>query len=89
MMGVYLLHFSKPYQHARHYLGWARDIAARVEEHQAGRGARLTAVAVAAGIELKLSRTWRGDRGRERQLKQRGKTRCCPACRPGLRPRSR
>jgi hypothetical protein len=48
---VYLLHFDRPYRHARHYLGqWAQDLDARLADHDAGRGARLTAVVKAAGI---------------------------------------
>src|SRR6476661_2336108 len=46
---VYLLHFSKPYKHARHYLGSADDVSARLELHRKGQGARLTQVAVDAG----------------------------------------
>jgi predicted GIY-YIG superfamily endonuclease len=78
---VYLLHFSVPYKHARHYTGWASDLAARLAEHDDGRGARLTAVAKAAGITWTLARTWPGTRARERQLKnQGGASRHCPAC---------
>lgn len=32
--GLYLLHFAPPYKHARHYLGYADDIAARVRTHR-------------------------------------------------------
>jgi hypothetical protein len=37
---VYLLHFSAPYRHARHYTGWTDDLPARLTAHAAGRGAR-------------------------------------------------
>ena len=85
---VYLLHFHRPYRHARHYLGWAADLDTRLAEHAAGRGARLTAVVRAAGIGWHLARTWPGGRARERQLKrQGGASRCCPDC--GVRPRTR
>ena len=78
---VYLLHFSRPYRHARHYTGWASDLAARLADHADGHGARLTAVAKAAGITWTLARTWPGTRARERQLKnQGGASRHCPAC---------
>jgi len=83
---VYLLHFDRPYAHARHYLGWAADLDARLAEHAAGRGARLLAVVRAAGIGWTLARTWPGGRSRERALKrQGGASRRCPAC--GVRPR--
>ena len=68
----YLLHFSEPYQHARHYSGSAADLQARLAEHEAGRGSRLLAVAKAAGITWTLARTWPGGRTRERQLKNQG-----------------
>ena len=86
--GCYLLHFNEPYRHARHYLGSSKDIPVRLIEHAEGRGARLTQVVRAAGIAWRLARTWAGGRARERQLKQRGLTRCCPLCRPGLRVRA-
>ncbi|MDL4817376.1 hypothetical protein [Actinomadura opuntiae] len=38
---VYLLHFTRPYKHAKHYTGWTSDLDARLAEHAAGRGARL------------------------------------------------
>lgn len=84
---VYLLHFAEPYQHARHYLGWAEDVEARLADHEAGRGARLLAVVQSAGITWRLARTWPGSRARERQIKrQGGLSRSCPLC--GVRPAS-
>ena len=81
--GVYLIHFSRPYKHARHYLGYAENIDARLNEHRNGTGARLTHVVIGDGIELILARVWPGrDRTFERFLKN---TRCvpnyCPECR--------
>jgi predicted GIY-YIG superfamily endonuclease len=83
---VYLLHFDRPYQHARHYCGWAGDLPGRLRQHRAGRGARLLQVINQAGIGWTLVRTWTGPRARERQIKrQGGLSRCCPAC--GVTPR--
>ncbi|MFG1999727.1 hypothetical protein ACGFNU_11325 [Spirillospora sp. NPDC048911] len=83
---VYLLHFAQPYKHARHYIGWTRDLAGRLAQHEAGSGARLLQVVNDAGIEWRLARLWPGDRRRERALKrQGGAARCCPLC--GIRPR--
>ena len=83
---VYLLHFERPYCHARHYTGSTDDLPARLGTHQAGQGARLLAVARAAGIGWVLARTWPGGRARERQLKrQGGASRRCPLC--GITPR--
>jgi predicted GIY-YIG superfamily endonuclease len=84
---VYLLHFDRSYRHARHYLGWTTDLAARLAEHARGQGARLLAVVREAGIGWRLARTWPGTRRRERQIKnQGGASRCCPLC--GVRPRT-
>ncbi len=85
---VYLLHFARPYRHARHYAGWTHDLAARLDEHRAGRGARLLSVLADAGIGWELARTWPGSRTRERALKrQGGASRRCPLC--GVRPRAK
>lgn len=79
---VYLVHFTRPYRHARHYTGWTADLESRLGEHQAGRGARLLQVITQAGIDWTLARTWQGTRERERQLKrQGGASRRCPICR--------
>jgi predicted GIY-YIG superfamily endonuclease len=48
---IYLLHFSRRYKHAGHYIGWvAADLDARLAQHRRGSGARLLAVAQDAGI---------------------------------------
>jgi predicted GIY-YIG superfamily endonuclease len=78
---VYLLHFDRRYHHAGHYTGFAVDLEARLAEHAAGQGARLTAVVKAAGIGWRLARTWDGTRATERALKRRGgAARHCPLC---------
>jgi predicted GIY-YIG superfamily endonuclease len=85
---IYLLHFDQPYKHARHYIGWALDVAKRLAEHAAGRGAHLMAVVKDAGITWRLARTWPGDRHRERAIKnQGGARRRCPLC--GVHPNAR
>jgi predicted GIY-YIG superfamily endonuclease len=83
---IYLIHFDRPYRHARHYLGYCRtpeDLAARLARHRAGRGARLLRVVQGAGIGWHVARTWPdGDRTRERRLKNnRNGPRYCPVCR--------
>lgn len=80
---VYLIHFDPAYKHARHYIGWARMLDARMKHHQNGTGANLTKVAVAAGSKLVLARTWKDDRNFERKLKNRKDAPLlCPVCNP-------
>lgn len=99
-MAVYLLHFDKPYQHARHYLGYAADdkLHQRIDRHYDatpgdGHHHRLMQVVKAAGISFTLARVWpHGTRADERKKKkQGGKSRMCPICleakRKGRRPR--
>jgi predicted GIY-YIG superfamily endonuclease len=83
---VYLLHFDRPFKHARHYLGWATDLDGRLRHHKAGTGANLLKHVAAAGIGWTVARTWSADRDRERQIKrQGGLSRSCPMC--GVKPR--
>lgn len=84
---IYLLHFSKPYKHAKHYLGYVdgdsyKCIVDRLEKHRNGTGAKLTKVVSEAGIDLELVRFWCNvDRNFERSLKNRKNTpRLCPIC---------
>ena len=80
---VYLLHFTRPYRHARHYTGWTRNLAQRLAAHRHGQGARLIAVITAAGIGFQLARTRTGSRDDERAIKHDGgATRYCPLCVP-------
>jgi predicted GIY-YIG superfamily endonuclease len=81
---IYLLHFERPISDrhtTRHYLGWARNLDARIKHHRQGTGARLTQVAHERGITFEIARIWKGDRNEERRLKnsKRG-PRLCPTC---------
>ena len=81
---VYLLHFDRPYQYARHYTGWSGDdVPARLTLHAAGRGARLMTVIHQAGIGFVLVRVCEGTRSTERAIKNAGgAVRFCPLCTP-------
>ena len=80
---IYLLHFDRPYQHARHYTGWTDNLAHRLARHEQGHGARLLAVIRQAGIGFTLARTIAGDRHQERAIKNAGgAVRYCPICTP-------
>ena len=72
-MVVYLLHFDRPYQHAKHYLDSCQDLERRLTQHGKGRGARLLEVVQAVGIGWQLARTWCGGKHRERQPKKTGR----------------
>ncbi len=84
----YLLHFidpttgtSMPYKHARHYLGCADDLGARLASHRNGTGARLTQVVLSAGGSWVVARTWRGGRRMEKKLKgYHSGVKLCPIC---------
>lgn len=87
---VYLLHFSRELGDvgnrrgmAQHCIGWADDLAARLFEQRAGRGAGILAACVRGGIAFDLVRTWEGvGRSFERRLKNHKHAwRLCPVCR--------
>ncbi|MCE5322114.1 hypothetical protein LLG46_02235 [bacterium] len=89
VMPVYLIHFDRPYKHARHYIGFVEDaegIEARMQRHEHGNGSRLMAVITQAGIPWRLVRVWpEGDRSFERRLKNRKKSKqLCPICNESL-----
>jgi predicted GIY-YIG superfamily endonuclease len=77
---VYQLHLDPPFGHAKHYTGWAKDLDARLTEHESGQGARLTQVQLERGGSWRLVRAEPGTRDRENQLKERGASRDCPIC---------
>ena len=80
---IYMLHFDRPYRHARHYVGWTDDLLHRLDRHAQGHGARLVAVIWHAGIGFTLVRICEGTRRRERAIKNAGgAVRYCPACTP-------
>ena len=93
---IYTLHFdpayrpspdAPQYKTAGHYTG-AADLDARLAEHEAGRGARLTQVQLQSGGSWRLADVQPGTRADERRLKQHGAARRCPICQaePESRP---
>ena len=79
---IYLLHFDRPYRHARHYLGWTVDLAARLDQHLDGNGARLLEVITAEGIGFELVRTWPDQTLRDEKKLKAGhnNVKLCPRC---------
>jgi predicted GIY-YIG superfamily endonuclease len=79
---VYLLHFSAPYHHARHYLGSAKVLSRRLADHARGAGANIVKVILDAGLTFTVARCWNGGRRLERRLKRWHKSpQLCPICR--------
>ena len=79
---IYLLHFDRSCDHARHYLGYTEDLEARLAAHRAGRGSPLVAAAIRDGIGFQLAATWPGDRTEERRRHcyRNSPRRLCPIC---------
>lgn len=69
----------------KHYLGFARDLDARLEKHRAGQGARVTKALRERGIDWDVVAVWPGNRGVENELKLHSATRICPRCTPGAK----
>ena len=86
---VYLLHFHRPFKHARHYTGWAKNFERRVGQHFDGssHSSHLVKAALNAGIGFDVARVWHGKtRNDERQMKkQGGAAKRCPICNPSMR----
>jgi predicted GIY-YIG superfamily endonuclease len=84
---VYLLHFDRPFGHAKHYTGWAADVDHRIGEHMDGvsHSANLVRKAAADGIGFAVARVWPNKtRNDERAMKkQGGASRRCPLCAMG------
>jgi len=90
---VYLIHFSEPYKHARHYLGFTTDLEKRIRQHKEirinnldkeshERGAVLMAYVNSAGIEWEVIRIWEGV-PLEKELRMKRSMhfpRVCPKC---------
>ena len=89
---VYLLHFSRPFSHACHYLGWGKgDATKRISDHIAGRGSALTRAVVADGISLEVVKVWTNkDRNFERALKNKKNAKgICPICKKGYNEKAK
>lgn len=70
---IYILEFSRPFHHARYYVGFctdSRDYTKRIQEHRSGQGAKIVRAALAAGIDFSVVGLLQGDRSRERSLKR-------------------
>ena len=88
VMCVYLIHFEQPYKHARHYLGYSDNLAARIAAHEHGNGARLMSVISRNDIRWVVARVWpNGGPDLERKLKRHhGSCDLCPICAGRVHP---
>lgn len=81
---VYVLHFTQPVGHARHYVGFTSkdDVSERLAYHRAGRGSRLIKALIEQGGDFELVKVWKhASRNFERRLKEGGSgARVCPCC---------
>lgn len=87
----YLIHFDRPYRHARHYIGFTRNLRLRLHTYLRGRRRQhrrnnaLMAAVHKAGIEWTPVLIWPGEDHRfERHLKQSSGIRHCPICKPAF-----
>ena len=88
---VYLLHFSEPYHHARHYVGFTQhehgmnpveEVNERLNQHFDGHGNALVHTVHTRGILVVVARVW-GNRTRAFERKvhnRRPKRLLCPLC---------
>lgn len=91
-MSVYILHLDTPLYHARHYIGWSKNmftLKKRVGHHADGTArCKFTDAVHRAGITFQLARVFRGrkyDRNFERKLKNRTHIKeYCPVCSGGI-----
>lgn len=79
---TYLLHFSRRYVRAQHYLGFTTRLDERIKQHLRGRGSPLVRAVRRAGIQVSLARTWEQVTSKfERRGHQRNHaSEWCPIC---------
>ena len=84
---VYVIHFNKPYKHAKHYTGIAKNVPKRMKEHKGGYGARLLRVLKDNNIGFRWNiiveyPTFSEAKQHEKKLKTKIKKpqRYCPIC---------
>ena len=84
---IYVIHFDKPYKHAKHYTGIALDVENRVKKHRSGQGSKLMAVLKREGIGFRYNviaeyEGFSEAHAEEKRLKTKVKKpqRFCPIC---------
>ena len=84
---LYVIHFDKPYKHAKHYTGIAIDVVKSMKEHRGGYGAKLMRVLKENNIGFKYNiigeyPTFSLAKAEEKRLKTKVKQpkNYCPIC---------
>jgi predicted GIY-YIG superfamily endonuclease len=79
---VYLLHFSLPYHHTQHYIGFSTQLQKRLGHHFNGSGSPFVHAVSQSGRKVVVARIWpRARQEFERSLKNRKKAHVfCPIC---------
>lgn len=87
---VYLIHFTKKFKHAKHYIGAVNggepELKKRIFHHRKNTGSRLLRALNLAGINWYVVRTWDGGFDLEKQLKAKKDSKSlCPICNKKLK----
>lgn len=84
MDGVYIIHLDDKLSHAKHYIGYSKNIPGRFWHHVNGTGCRFLAACNRKGIKYRITRIWEGKDGNyERLLKNLKESKLlCPVCNP-------
>jgi hypothetical protein len=85
---IYMLHFDRPYRHAKHYVGWTADLLDRLDAHAKGNGARLVEVIWQAGIGFTLVRICEAPAAPNAPSSTPGRGRYCRPAPPALERRT-
>lgn len=89
---VYIVHFDRAFGHAQHYCGWTLNLQTfrkRFRDHRNGKGSKLLAAVVKAGIDWQVT-IRPGTRNDERRIKnQGGLSRNCPICQSEFKSRKK
>lgn len=78
---IYVLHFNRPFKHAKHYIGWTEKLVDRLDAHEKGNGSKLMRAVKEAQIGFSVANVFVGTRDDERKMKkQKNGPRFCQLC---------
>lgn len=82
---IYVLHFTKPIDHRKHYVGYTTDLDRRLAQHRSGEGAKLVGAVMRSGgnfvLALALKVPFTRAQSVERYIKTHGSgMHICPLC---------